>query len=147
MEKEKFKLSHTVLYAKGWYKKSDDVFEDLKEILRLDDYTPFSKKDVFTILITEFENSIMFDGRLGKFLTEIHPDNAWMYLKRNEEYDYITVIVKRILSKLSMSPKEMYERKIPKYTKTRRKPDHITTKEIIDMWQGCGTKKDFGSPK
>ena len=30
---QKFKLTNVVLYAKGWYKKSDDIWEDLKKIL------------------------------------------------------------------------------------------------------------------
>ena len=38
-----FKLSHVVLYAKGWYQKSDDIWKDLKKILNLDDYSPFDK--------------------------------------------------------------------------------------------------------
>jgi hypothetical protein len=35
----KFELTNVVLYAKGWYLKSDDIWEDLKNILKLDNYT------------------------------------------------------------------------------------------------------------
>jgi hypothetical protein len=43
IDNTKFKLTHVVLYAKGWYNSSDDIYADLKEILKLDDYTPLSK--------------------------------------------------------------------------------------------------------
>jgi len=31
--KTQFYLSHVALYAKGWYKKTENIFEDLKHIL------------------------------------------------------------------------------------------------------------------
>jgi len=55
--KEPIYLSHTVLYAKGWYNKTSDVIEDLKKILELDNYTPFTQTDVVSILTVEYMRS------------------------------------------------------------------------------------------
>ena len=57
---QKFKLANVVLYAKGWYKKSDDIWEDLKKILEFDNYTPFTKMDVYSIIVTAFQESNIY---------------------------------------------------------------------------------------
>ena len=57
---QKFKLTNVVLYAKGWYKKSDDIWEDLKKILELDNYTPFTKIDIYSIIATAFQESNIY---------------------------------------------------------------------------------------
>ena len=57
---QKFKLTNVVLYAKGWYKKSDDIWEDLKKILELDNYTPFTKTDIYSIIVDAFQESNIY---------------------------------------------------------------------------------------
>ena len=44
-------LKNVCLYAKGWYKKSDDIVEDLKKCLDADNYSLFDKRDVSHILM------------------------------------------------------------------------------------------------
>ena len=43
MKQTKFKLSHTILYAKGWYLKTDDIWGDLERVLLLDDYSAINR--------------------------------------------------------------------------------------------------------
>lgn len=75
---QKFKLTNVVLYAKGWYKQSNDIWEDLKKILELDDYTPFTKMDVYSIILTAFQNSNIYRiTELKEVLNGIHPLNCW----------------------------------------------------------------------
>ena len=48
----KFKLTNLVLYAKGWYLKTDDLWADLKNILELDNFTPFNNRDIYSIILS-----------------------------------------------------------------------------------------------
>lgn len=84
-----FKLSHLVLYAKGWYKKTDDIWADLLKILKLDDYTPFDKNDVYFIITNAFQNYKCRQTELREVLINITPNNSWKvgyYTKGNAEW-------------------------------------------------------------
>ena len=72
MKTKLFPLTNVVLYAKGWYKTTDNIWEDLKKILELDDYTPFSNNDIYSILISSFEK---FDTQASN-LREGSPQGA-----------------------------------------------------------------------
>ena len=52
--KDKFPLSHVVLYAKGWYERTNDLYEDLKKMLHLDDYLSSNKRDIMNVILLEF---------------------------------------------------------------------------------------------
>lgn len=147
MIKEKVKLSHTVLYAKGWYKKTDDIFEDLKRILQYDNYEPFTKSDVISILVRNYEDS--FNFKLLNFLSDIHFENCWKFsywvknsyqsnliLKETDlpEYDYYTAIVYKILSAFRDLSSEEWIIKTPKYSKTEKRPDNISLQTVIERF-------------
>lgn len=146
MEK-KYKLSHLVLYAKGWYKKSDDVWEDLKKILELDNYSPFDKVDVYSIIISSLSDKEFYPRfiELREVLNGIHPDNCWKYgyyIKGNPwqsnptklvEYDMPTAFIYYILSNLRFIDNAEWIVKTPNYKKHPR-PDNITLKQVIDMF-------------
>ena len=76
---QKFNLTNVVLYAKGWYKKSDDIWADLKKILELDDYSPFSKNDVYSIIAARFSEFDHRSSELFEVLKGIHPNSCWKY--------------------------------------------------------------------
>lgn len=83
----KFKLSHLALYAKGWYNRSDNIWEDLKKILCLDGYTPFTNGDVYSIILGKVQECPSYRWtELREVLIGIHPNNCWKfgyYVKNN----------------------------------------------------------------
>lgn len=53
MEKSKLVLNHSFLLAKGWYKKSENLWEDYRRTITCDGhYTPTSRSDVAHILFS-----------------------------------------------------------------------------------------------
>ena len=145
---EKFKiwtLSHTVLYAKGWYKASEDIFEDLKKILELDDYTPFTKADIFNILLSSAERFEHQAFDLREMIIGVHPKECWKvgyhtvdsFCKRNNEvypqYNYETAIVYYILSILRNLETEKWNVVTPKYSKFPKNPE-ISIKRVIEQF-------------
>lgn len=160
---KKFGLSHTVLYSKGWYCKTDDVFEDLIKILRLDDYTPFNKSNVFTILTREYSDYMEGrEGYLADFLTDLSPSNSFMYgyLTKQSRYaslymssvgdlddwDYHTAVVHKILHHLKFMDVSNTTIKIPRYSKENPRPGSVSLKDVIEQFKGKGTSviKDKG---
>jgi hypothetical protein len=140
----KYQLSHVVLYAKGWYKTSDNVWNDLKEILKLDNYTPFSKNDVYSIIVSSIEK-VEFNHRfndLKSVLVGIHPSECWKfgyYTNQNEwvknykelpEYDMPTAFIYYVLSSLRFIDNTQWNPKVPKYKKYP-KGDNITLRQVI----------------
>lgn len=72
-------LQHVVLYAKGWYLKTD-VVEDLKKCLTADDYSGevFNKNDVARLLLTLLEKLPYNSNRgLSKLYFDTRPENCW----------------------------------------------------------------------
>jgi len=51
----KFKLTNVVLYAKGWYLRTNDIWADLTKILELDGYSPQNKWDIYNIILKSVE--------------------------------------------------------------------------------------------
>lgn len=144
---QKFKLTNVVLYAKGWYKKSDDVWEDLKKILELDDYSPYDKMDVYNIILIAVQNSNIYRWiELREVLNGIHPSNCWKYgyyTKKNcswvndnenlPEYDMPTAFIHYILSNLSQLDREQWNVKIPNYLKYP-KSNNITLQKVYEIF-------------
>lgn len=144
---DKFKLSHVVLYSKGWYCKTDDIWEDLKHILKLDGYTPFNKSDVFNIIVRQYQEHL-FNGRLTDFLIDISPNQIWKsnYFTKNysfaksednlPEYDYMTAVMYKIMSDLRFLDKinEKCDIVCPKYSKEYPRPNNISLQKVIEMF-------------
>ena len=104
MENKIFKLSHVVLYAKGWYVESDDIWSDLKQMLEYDNYTPFSNRDVFRIITNMFGKSNLDSNcnNLLETLIGIQPAECWKYGYEctKETYDMSTAVMYYILSSI-----------------------------------------------
>ncbi len=138
-------LSHTVLYAKGWYKASEDIFEDLKKILELDGYTPFTNGDVFSILVNNVERFDYREFELKQVLAGIHPKECWKVsyytnehtwikdFEKRPKYDYETAIVYYILSTLQFLETANWTPITPKFTKYPKNSE-LTTKQIIEQF-------------
>lgn len=110
-----FKLKNVALYAKGWYKKSEDIWADLKLCLVGDDYTPFTNSDVLCIIIPIIAE--LNEKPIGNFtinlISETHPSNCWKYgytVKGTPysgdseiEYDYHEAVLRYFLSELKFT--------------------------------------------
>jgi hypothetical protein len=105
------KLSHLLLYCKGWYPKTDDIWNDLNIVLRLDGFTPFTNQDCLNIIL----NNLPYDFepfQNPKMVLALHPANCWRFgyvVKGNFwlgdqkdalDYDYNVAIVKYVVSEL-----------------------------------------------
>jgi len=144
--KERFKLSHLVLYAKGWYAKTDDVWEDLQKILRLDNYTPFHKNDVYSIIVGNVQEYGQRWTELREIMFGIHPHECWKYGYYTEEskhwahkdakiaeYDMPTAFIYYVLSNLRQLDNKKWNVVTPKY-KLHPKPKSIATQQVIEMF-------------
>jgi hypothetical protein len=127
-----FTLTNVVLYAKGWYKKTDDIWEDLKNILKLDDYSPFTKYDVYSIILNRFQESKIYRiTDLREVLNGIHPDNCWKFGYRYSEYKLEDATIYYILSNLRDLDNKNWTPKTPKYSK-HPKSKHITVRNVYE---------------
>ena len=144
----KFKLTNLVLYAKGWYLKTDDIWVDLIKILELDDYTPFDKMDVYNIITGAVQNSNIYRWtELREVLDGIHPKNCWKhgyYVKDNHgwsnkpinelpDYDMPTAFIYYVISNLRFMENTRWNVKFPKYSKYP-KPKHITINQLYSVF-------------
>jgi hypothetical protein len=143
---KQFQLSHLALYAKGWYLKTDDIWEDLKKILELDNYSPFSKMDVYNIIVSSFQDSELYRiTDLKEVLTGIHPSNCWKYgyytnscnwvkgFESLPEYDMSTAFIHYVISSLRFLKTEDFKFATPKYKLYPKNPD-ISLKKVIEMF-------------
>lgn len=137
-----FPLGHFTLYAKGWYENTEDIFEDLKKVLRLDGYSPLTKNDVTSIIVNRY--SEYFNVELSDFLSSIQDSEIWKHgysTKTNDYhgisekvYDYQTAIVYKIMSEVRFSNATYAKFVIPNYKGELKKPKHISTQRVISSF-------------
>lgn len=136
MENKIFKLSHVVLYAKGWYNRSDDIWADLTQMLEYDGYTPFCNGDVFWIITNMFEESNLGGNTnsLLQVLIGIQPTECWKYGYKctKETYDISTAVMYYILSSVRFIDNTQWIPKVPKYNKVTPRPKDIKIKDIFE---------------
>lgn len=149
---QKFKLTHVVLYAKGWYKRTDNIWDDLKKILELDDYSPFTNNDVYNIIVNSVQNSNIYRWtELKEVLSGIAEYNSWKfgyYTNKNcswmkdftkyPEYDMRTAFIYYVLSNLKLMDRENWIPKVPKYTKYP-KADNITIQKVVQYFNNLNS--------
>jgi hypothetical protein len=140
--KDKFPLSNVVLYAKGWYPHTENVWEDLKKVLELDGYTPFTNNDIYYILTGAWERFDIQQSKLREVLIGIHPSECWKigyYTKgctwgtnpeKYPEYDMPTAFTYYVLSSLRFIDNTRWNPITPKYTKLKR-PSNISINKVF----------------
>lgn len=145
MKDKIFPLSHLVLYAKGWYKNTDNVVEDLKKILELDNYTPFTKNDVYSIICNRFSEFDCRQSELREVLNGITKYECWKYgyytndctwVKNYEklpEYDMQTAFIYYVLSCLRFIDSNQWNKKIPKWNKYPKNTTN-TIKKLYEIF-------------
>ena len=97
---------HIYLYAKGWYKKSDNVMDDLKTLISYRsgiDGLHITKGDVFTVLLGITYKQMMEDGmtqtQFMNFVEGLNPSANWLN-GGNRHDDFNTVLINQCLSVL-----------------------------------------------
>lgn len=126
----KFTLSHVVLYAKGWYQESNDVWEDLKKVLELDNYTPFTENDILFIIISNFQDAYLGNSNNCLFNVIAGIENNMIIYENN----YRLALINYIITSLRFTESKYYTTVVPKYSKELRRPKHITVKSVIDCF-------------
>jgi hypothetical protein len=98
--------SHIYLYAKGWYKKTN-VIEDLKVLYGKRNGIDSEYISVNHILccLTKLAFSHMTGVcKIGEFISDISPDNAWRIWKfGDDEWDYWKAVISKCLSILALT--------------------------------------------
>lgn len=143
----KFTLTNTVLYAKGWYLNTGDLYKDLKKILELDGYMPFSELDIYSIILYRVEDYKAQWTKLSEVLNSIHPSNCWKYgyyVKENSlwsnkpinelpDYHMPTAFIYYVLSNLRFIDKTSWNLKTPKLTKYPKGKD-VTIRNVYESF-------------
>lgn len=149
---EKITLSHTVLYAKGWYHSTDDIVRDLKFALSLDDYSGefFKKGDIANMLIRQCSklSDKIHHFQTTEILNGIRPEFSWKtgyyhnsspdWFTRDEwrkgDYDYDLAIIHYCLSGLRFLEKDYWNKVRPAYGKGLGKPYRIKKEQIKEFF-------------
>ena len=107
MSKIKNWNSHIILYAKGWYERTD-IVEDLKILIGKRNHIEpqyISKNEIIRNLlhiIEELPNEVKdFRMTLSEFISDIDPKNLKFRLI-NEDYDFDIAVITKCLSVLSL---------------------------------------------
>jgi hypothetical protein len=147
---EKFGLQHTVLYAKGWYRRYNNhpkakrktIWDDLEALIEMDGYMGFFEGDtleqkksrIVHLLLMNFER-LPYRGHMNSltaFYEGIKERNCWQYgytTNKNcwrdpesyPEYDREEAVVRYILSFFMSLDKDDWEPCMPDYSKLPRK--------------------------
>jgi hypothetical protein len=155
VKKADFNLHHVMLYSKHWYKRSDNIWEDLKKCLSGDDFSGeyMDKYDVAYLLLNAYDK-LPFHGseKLVNFVSAVAKENCWKHgyytkdfkfmkskedIEKEPEYDYWESVVRFILSTMShISPKEEgIELKKPDYKNVLPHPSRETKAKVKEFWK------------
>jgi len=129
----KFKLTNVVLYAKGWYLRTDDLFADLYKILELDDYTCYTNSDIYYIFLINVQECNHRWCELREVMIGIDPKNCWKVSYYYEEYDMKTAFIFYVLSNLRYIDSNQWDVQTPKVTKYPR-GENITIQKLVQQF-------------
>jgi hypothetical protein len=147
---EKSTLQHTVLYAKHWYKRGQDIWKDIKICLGKDGYSGYplmSNGDCINILLRQLQrvdNKRVYE--LTNVLFAIQVSNCWKYgyytnnhtwvkgYKTLPNYEINEAIVKYCLSVFQDLDKNQWEVCPPDYENCLPRRNGIKDKTIKEMF-------------
>lgn len=153
---EKFSLRHVVLYAKGWYKRTDNIFNDLSKLLEMDGYLGTFEGDseaqiknrVAYLLLSHLQR-IPLTGNartLVDFFESVKEGNCWKYgyytknnytFKKSEDvlpdYDFDEAVVRYCLSHFGDLSKGQWDTIPPDFTRFP-KGDKVTNKRVKEVF-------------
>lgn len=112
-ENKKLIFGHVVLYAKGWYKRSNEVWKDYRRVITADGrYTPYTRHDVAQLLLQfVFENATRLNkGHLSDPLyinEEIRKNLGYLYYWRDNDTENLKK--HRGMNLENLSGEDMYD--------------------------------------
>jgi hypothetical protein len=85
-------LKHVALYAKGHYRRSDNIWEDLRACLEPNGFIECEKEDI-VVLITNAVSPLIAlrwptKQLMNNFINEIRPHNVWRFGYRTKDYPF-----------------------------------------------------------
>lgn len=109
-------LKHTVLYAKGWYKTSDDVWKDIKTCLKADDYLGqgMSNWDVIEVITRNLNRvpNVTIKHYMSpiQIMSGLSPENKWKTgFTKDEPYDYLKSVLGYLFSVMRQLTRHDFE--------------------------------------
>lgn len=150
MDNKKLSLTHTALYAKGWYhrggpkKNPTTVWDDLKKCLGADGYLGdlMSDADVTAVILHRLEEMKLRDLEPSLLIDGIHPSNCWKYgymiknynawfsIHEAKEYNLYEAVVHYCLSTISIMMADKIETMFPNFHDVLPRKKGITDKQI-----------------
>lgn len=156
---EKFNLKHTVLYAKGWYRRSKNIFDDLSKCLEADGYLGTFEGDspeqiknrVAYLIVGQFERipNKGYANSLQSFYEGIKPHNVWKYgyytkgfkfmrspeeIDKSPEYDYDEAVVRYCLSHFCGLEKCEWNVIKPDFKNVLKKNEGVKDKKVKEIF-------------
>lgn len=113
MENKKLVMGHVVLYAKGWYKRSDEAWKDYRRVITADGrYTLYTRHDVAQLLLQfVFENATRLNkGHLSDPIyinEEIRKNLGYLYYWRDNDTEKLKK--RRGMNLENLSGEDMYD--------------------------------------
>jgi hypothetical protein len=126
------KLSHTVLYAKGWYRVSEDIYYDLRATLKADGYSTvlFSDEDILRVMLNRMEECEFDSYSLSDFIVNTKPQG---------EFTREVMMLTYILDKFRWIGDYCWEKATPDYNEVLPLPESKTLEVVREFFP----KKDI----
>lgn len=112
-ENKKLVMGHVILYAKGWYKRSNEAWKDYRRVITADGrYNPYTRHDIAQLLLQfVFENAKRLNkGHLSDPLyisEEIRKNLGYLYYWRDNDTEKL--MKRRGMNLENLSPESMYD--------------------------------------
>jgi hypothetical protein len=121
------KLSHTVLYAKGWYRVSENIYYDLKATLKADGYPTdlFSDQDILKIMLNHLEECGFESYSLSDFIINTKPQG---------EMTRQVMMLMYVLDKFRWIDNHFWEQATPDYNKVLPLPVNKTLERVQEFF-------------
>lgn len=157
--KDKFSLRHTVLYAKGWYKRSNNFWKDIMKCLEADGYLGTFEGDTLNqikhraayLIVGQFERlpNKGHANSLQSFYENIKPHNIWKYgyytkdftfmrskeeIEKSPDYDYDEAVVRYCLSHFLGLNKDEWNVCKPDYKNVLPRKNGIKDKKVKEIF-------------
>lgn len=113
MNEKQLILGHVILYAKGWYKRSNEVWKDYRRVIIADGrYNPYTRHDVAQLLL---QFVLKNANRLNKghlsdpcyISEEIRKNLGYLYYWRDNDTENLKK--QRGMNLENLSPEDMYD--------------------------------------
>lgn len=148
---KKFPLSHVCLYAKGWYNRSENVWNDIRKCLSADGYCGdlFTNSDCLNVILNRWSemqadhthsfNALVFGAMDHNCWKHGYSTKTnWSYgqnIDQLPDYDYMTAVLWYILSSLQGCESSAWIQKRPDFKGCLKKAGWIDMGTVRRMFK------------